>query len=305
MYRGDVIEQFDDALDPPLSERGYVGEQRMALDILHDRLNEYDTVHIAGSRSGAYALVAADVVGPEYVTVDPGDGDPGPVRDLLSSAGFEAVESRTDPPQGTTVVVVDETRVGRDWPDTSMVRYLLVKSDDPNVGSRLAEAGYDTNRTHGVRPLGTPWDSIVEAVPEAQDDPRPWGNPDRPGYGGGDDPASERTERGLRGRVAAVDSYPEALKHAVVTVAYGLYRAPVVIARSPLVTVPLSVVIVVGVLGWLLVRLRFATEAAGASEVAVSLYVLAGTVVSMAAVIPMILLVYSVLDAIVTPDESE
>jgi hypothetical protein len=305
VYRGDVTELFDGALDPPLSDREYVDDQRMALNILHDRLNASDTVHVTGSVSGVYALVAADVVGPERVTVDPGDGDDGPVRDILVSAGFDAVEVVTSPPMGTTVLVVDETRVGRDWPVPSAVRYLFVKSDDPDLESRLADAGYDTNRTHGVRPLGTPWDAIVEAVPDGRGRLRPWSHPDRPGYDSGDDATDETVERGTRIELAAADSVPTALKRAVVTAAYGLYRAPVVVARSPLVTVPLSVVVVVAALGWLLIRVRFAIESTGASETTVALGVLAATVVAILAVLPLIAVVSAGLHRLVTPSDEQ
>lgn len=303
MYRGDVIEEFDDAVDPPLSDRRYVDEQRIALDVFHDRLEPSDTVHVAGSVSGAYGLLAADVVSPERVTVDPGNSGRGPVVDLEASTEFDTVA--TGPPPETTVLVVDETRVGRDWLDTipSAVHYLFVKSDDPDVDTRLADAGYDTNRTHGVRPLGTPWNGIVEAVPDGLEGRRPWIYPHRPEYDSGDDESDETAERGVRERLAAVESIPTALKHAVVTVAYGLYRTPVVVARSPLVTLPLSVVIVVAALGWMLLGVRDVVAATGASEAEVAIGVLVATVLALLAALPLIAVVSAALHRLLNPSD--
>jgi hypothetical protein len=176
--------------------------ERQFLEAFYDGLESDDEVWILGARAGLYAVVAAEVVGAESVTVVDGDGGTRErVQKLLSTAGLGRVDVRAatelstavatpsgDPgvaeperdtgastasgvetPTPPSVLVIDTPAAERDLLERLSlghflsVRFMLVKSDDHEAARRLAAVGYETTRYRQFNPLRTPWQQVVVA----------------------------------------------------------------------------------------------------------------------------------------------
>ncbi len=149
-----------------------VETERDLLVALQEELGPDDTVWILGTDGGPYAMLAADVVGPDQVAVVNDElSRRRKVADLLSRAALDEVsvaapDARADRPASPTVVVVDGHASEPPAVTTALagrlpgVRYLLVKSDDEATADRLRQGGFETTRIGGDD-SSTPWETVV------------------------------------------------------------------------------------------------------------------------------------------------
>lgn len=143
--------------------------ERPLLAAFHDALDPDDTVWVVGAREGAYAALAAAVVGSDRVAVVVDDPTRRETVRALTDAGVTVGTPEATPPSSPTVVVVDEAAVGSGVVARALsgrlssVRFLLVKSDDPDVERRVERGGFETDRLREFDPLRTPWEVVVAA----------------------------------------------------------------------------------------------------------------------------------------------